>query len=97
MRPLHRPTRAGVTVLLGSLMLTGFAAFEASGSFNDRGASVVVNRANKSDQLRALVAAHKPSRSPAAARTGRPPFGCDPLFSPITEPAKSGLYYRCAA
>ena len=82
-------------MLLGSLMLSGFAVFAASSSDNDRTASITVNRANKGDQLQASPAAQ--SRSPAAARTGRPPFGCDPLFSSIAEPAQTRIYHRCTA
>ena len=93
----HHLTRAGVTLLLGSLILSGFAVFAASSSGTDRTASITVNRANKGDQLQAPTAVHQPSRAPAAARTGRPPFGCDPLFSSIAEPAQTRIYHRCTA
>jgi hypothetical protein len=93
-----RLTRAGITLMVGLGMLTGFAVFAASSPNSDhRTSSTTVNRANKGDLLPARSATQQPSRAPAATKTDRPPFGCDAPFSRIVEPAQTLLHYRCAA
>jgi len=60
--------------------------------------ATVTNPINKGDRLQATASPHG-AWAPSAKTTSaakRPPFGCDPLFSPIANPAQAGLYRRCA-
>jgi hypothetical protein len=60
---------------------------------------VTSNPINKGDRLPITAATRGTKASPlkASSATKRPPLGCDPMFSPIADPAHAGLYGRCAA
>ena len=60
-----------------------------------------VNRINKGDQLAPALIHQVQQRlvPPAGAmKTSlqRPPLGCDGAFSPVADPARAGIYKRCA-
>lgn len=62
--------------------------------------AIVTNSGKKGDRLPITLTAHAAKALPfkAVQSAGkRPPFGCDPMFSPIADPAQAGLYRRCAA
>ncbi len=88
--------------LLGCLVVGGCSAMSAPGDADaERTAPVSVNRTNKGDRLPSVATAKLFSRSaPSTAASStprRPPLGCDPAFSPIADPARAGVYRRCAA
>jgi hypothetical protein len=63
--------------------------------------TAAVNRINKGDQLTAALIHQVQQRlvPPAVAmKTSlqRPPLGCDGAFSPVADPARAGIYKRCA-
>jgi hypothetical protein len=59
-----------------------------------------VNRINKGDELTpALIHQVQQRLAPVPAlKTSqqRPPLGCDGAFSPVADPARAGIYKRCA-
>jgi hypothetical protein len=60
-----------------------------------------VNRVNKGDELTASPIRQTQQKSPPAAADMKtsmqhPPLGCDPAFSPVADPARAGVYKRCA-
>ncbi len=88
--------------LTSCLVVAGCSAMSAPGDADaEHTAPVSVNRTNKGDRLPSVATAKLFSRSapsPAAFSTRqRPPLGCDPAFSPIADPARAGVYRRCAA
>lgn len=90
------------TALLGCLIVAGCSALDASDiAKNGQSASVVANPIRKGDRLPVIAAAKADAQGPSSramrAADKRPPLGCDPLFSPIAEPAQARLYKRCAA
>ncbi len=95
--------RAGAVAALGCLIITGIAATDSPRASNDPSVLITVNRTNKGDRLSSAAAlAPRLKELPAAGKLSAPPngppLGCDPLFSPIADPAKARLYYRrCAA
>jgi hypothetical protein len=99
---MRRVSSAGVKIgiaALGCLIL--FGAVSAPGiAKNQQRAAVVANTSGKSDRL-PLSALSKPAAAVSSPTklsvTKRPPLGCDPMFSPIADPAHAGLYRRCAA
>jgi hypothetical protein len=64
--------------------------------------TVSISRTLKGDRLR-LGSFGKPnqifspSAEPAPSLPKRVPFGCDPAFSPVAEPAHAHIYKRCLA
>jgi len=84
--------------VLGCVILLG--AMDAPGSAkNDQRAAAVTNLVRKGDRLPVTATAPGSESSSSKATlstTGRPPVGCDPLFSPIADPAQARLYRRCA-
>jgi hypothetical protein len=91
--------QASVVALLGCLIIAGVAAIDAPRADNDRSVLISVNRTNKGDRLPSAVKpiGHRESSSSATKLSAPPkgrPLGCDPLFSPIADPAKARLYYR---
>lgn len=59
-----------------------------------------VDRVNKADRLTTSPARQarqklSPSAESMKTRLQRPPLGCDPAFSPVAEPTRSGIYRRC--
>ena len=57
----------------------------------------VANPAQKGDRLPMTSAAKAltPSFYTKSSSPRRPPLGCDPMFSPIADPAHASLYGRC--
>jgi len=94
--------QASVISVLGCVIVGGVAALDAPRAGNDQPVSVSVNRAKKGDQLPSAATATARLNGPSStirlsAPPKGPPPGCDPLFSPIADPAKARLYYgRCA-
>ncbi len=94
--------QAGAVLALGCIVAASFAAIDAPSASDVRADLVSVNRANKGDRWMSVApptAQLNVSASPETLLTShkRPPFGCDPLFSPIAEPARAHIYHRCAA
>jgi hypothetical protein len=58
---------------------------------------IVANPAKKGDRLPMTDAAkaRTPSFYMKSSSPRRPPLGCDPMFSPIADPAHASLYGRC--
>ena len=87
--------------VLGCMVVGGCSLIGAPGDVSaERTAAVAVNRNNKGDRLPAVVAAQsflKGAPSTAASSRRQLPLGCDPAFSPIADPARAGIYKRCAA
>ena len=59
-----------------------------------------VNRVNKGDQLTASpIQQTQQILSPPAegmkTSLQRPPLGCDPAFSPVSDPTRATIYKRC--
>ena len=59
--------------------------------------AMVANSAKKGDRLPMTSAAkaRTPSLYTKSSSPKRPPLGCDPMFSPIADPAHASLYGRC--
>jgi hypothetical protein len=94
--------QASVVAVLGCAIVGGIAAIDAPRAGNDQTVVVSVNRTNKGDKLLSVAkpAAQLNNVSSATKLTTTPkgpPLGCDPLFSPIADPAKARLYYRRCA
>ena len=87
--------------VLGCVMVGGCSLIGAPGDVSaERTATASVNRVNKGDRLPSLAAAKsfvKGAPSSAASARRQLPLGCDPAFSPIADPARAGVYKRCAA
>ena len=92
--------------VLGCLIVAGIAAVDGTRASSSQTALVSVNRTNKGDRLTPAAKSAALLRSRSAANSSAtklsaspkgPPLGCDPLFSPIAEPAKARLYYRRCA
>jgi hypothetical protein len=87
----------------GSIIVIGCAMF--FGSVNAPGAAryeppnkpVFAHSGKKGDRLPMASATRAHSSLPYTkpASTKRPPLGCDPMFSPIADPAHASLYRRC--
>ena len=61
---------------------------------------IAVDRTNKSDRLPSAMRAPHIRQSFIVERHGptsakAPPFGCDPAFSPVTNPKLASIYKRC--
>lgn len=99
MRPVSSGSFRVLIAVLGCVILLG--AMNAPGiAKNNRHTAVVTNPVGKGDRLPIATAAHGAQASPskpALAAGKRPPLGCEPLFSPIADPAQANLYRRCAA
>jgi len=99
-----------ITAIIGAGAISGLIASVAPGPGPDgtmgaalRGNSpaplidtIVVDRSNKGDRL---FVGQRPSGSsqnqaPAAKAV---PLGCDPVFSPVAEPAVAYIFKRCMA
>ncbi len=62
----------------------------------ERRTAIVSNSAKKGDRLPTSAAkAPTPSFYAKPSSPRRPPLGCDPMFSPIADPAHASLYGRC--
>jgi len=87
--------------VLGCVVVGGCGLIGAPADVGaERTAAVSVNRVNKGDRLPSVVAAKsflKGAPSTAATSRRQLPLGCDPAFSPIADPARAGVYKRCAA
>lgn len=62
--------------------------------------SVSVNRINKGDRLIPVVANRMQQHSnstPTVPSGILVPFGCDPAFSPVTDPRRAHFFGRCVA
>jgi len=82
----------GCVILLGATDGSGIAK-------NDQRAAAATNPARKGDRLPVTSSARGFEASPSKAMVstgGRPPLGCEPLFSPIADAAQARLYRRCA-
>jgi hypothetical protein len=94
--------QASVVAALGCLIIGGVAAIDSPRADNEQSVLISVNRTNKGDRLPSVAksAGHREGSSSAtklSAPPKGPPLGCDPLFSPIADPAKARLYYRRCA
>lgn len=98
MRHVSRNCIVAATLVLAAAVWSG--AMNTPGIANkEQRIAVVANPSNKGDRLPVTITAHgaKASSLKAILPAGkRPPFGCDPMFSPIADPAQAGLYRRCA-
>jgi hypothetical protein len=89
-------------VVLGCFIVGGLGTVKApSAAGRDRTATVSVNRTNKGDRLPSASApvystiSLSNEKSPVPPK--RPPLGCDPVFSPIANPAQAHIYRHCTA
>jgi hypothetical protein len=94
--------QTSIVALLGCLIIGGVAAIDSPRADNNQSVLISVNRTNKGDRLRSAAGPIRhPESSSAATKLSvpphGPPLGCDPLFSPIADPAKARLYYRRCA
>jgi len=81
--------------VLGCIMLLGTA--NAPGiAKNDQRAAAVTDVGRKSDRLPMTSHSSEAPSELMLSAARRPPLGCDPLFSPIADPAQARLYRRCA-
>ena len=94
--------KISIGLLLGCAIFVGYSAMNALGVVerNNR-IPTTANFLNRGDRL-SIVSASKPRAnilSPGTMRSSakRPPLGCDPMFSPIADPAHARLYRRCEA
>jgi hypothetical protein len=99
---IHTPRLRIAIALLACLVVGGCGAMSAPADANaERTGPVSVNRTNKGDRLPSVATAnlfaHGVPSSTALSTPRRPPLGCDPAFSPIADPARAGIYKRCAA
>jgi hypothetical protein len=98
----HNLKHTTIIAVLGCLMISSVAAIDATRASGSQSVSlsVAVNRINKGDRLPSIAkpaaALSAPSATKVSAPPKGPPLGCDPLFSPIAEPAKARVYRRCA-
>jgi hypothetical protein len=93
---LHfRPNELGLAILLNVAIVCGVVAFsDRSTADGAKAPAMTVNQMNKGDRLALPV----PSSRYSPAATGpqhRVPFGCDPAFSPVADPALAHVFLRC--
>ena len=84
---------AGERVAGGVAAMTGPAV-----TATEAADAISVNRTHKGDRLPSATRSHQgisPSTQMAPASTKRTPFGCDPAFSPVVEPAMAHIFKRC--
>jgi hypothetical protein len=106
MRRTHPRYLRYTIALVGCAMFIGYSAMNALGAAKPEpraaiSAPVVTDAIKKGDRL-PIVSASPPRAnvlSPSTMRSSgkRPPLGCDPMFSPIVDPAHARLYRRCEA
>jgi hypothetical protein len=102
MRILYPRWSKIVIAALGCAILIGYSAMGAPGIAKpDQRIVVTSNSSKKGDRLPVVSTtkpqANVPSPSTMVAPATRPPLGCDPMFSPIADPAHARLYRRCQA
>ncbi len=86
---------AGLVAVMASMLA---AAAGPSGSGSKLTTTVSVDRANKGDRLPPRSKAHVNSLTTTPqARPQRPPLGCEPAISSLTDPPRANIYKRCAA
>jgi hypothetical protein len=87
---------AGLVVMAASMLA---AAAGPSGTASKLTASVSVDRANKGDRLPPRSKTHVNSSltTTPQVRPQRPPLGCDPAISSLTDPPRANIYKRCTA
>jgi len=90
------PIRKGAIILVGCAMLFGSVNALGAARYEPQN-TVSAHSGKKGDRLPMASAtkahASLPYTKPASAK--RPPLGCDPMFSPIADPAHASLYGRC--
>jgi hypothetical protein len=98
----HQKVVAASTFLIFCSVGAGVLGAMSAPAASIRGAQTGitdVNRVNKADPLTASPARQvrqRLSQAAETAQTSRPPLGCDPAFSPVADPARAGIYKRCA-
>lgn len=73
------------------------AANEPGAAQHEQQTAIVAKPAKKGDRLPMTSAANAriPSFYAKPSSPRRPPLGCDPMFSPIANPAHASVYGRC--
>jgi hypothetical protein len=105
---MHYPSLYGLKKAIGVVVLScfiagGVSAMTAPTVINSsKTAAVSVNRANKGDRLRQAMLPHQLPNDVSStlllrAPSKRSPLGCDPIFSPVVEPALANIFRRCMA
>ena len=86
----------GAIAVFGCAVLFCGANEPGAAQYEQRTA-IVANPAKKGDRLPMTSAAkaRTPSFYARPSSPRRPPLGCDPMFSPIADPAHASLYGRC--
>jgi hypothetical protein len=88
-----------IAATLALAAVVSFGALDTGIAKREQRMAVVTNPSNKGDRLPVTLTGHGARASSPKATWStrkRPPFGCDPMFSPIADPARAGLYGRCA-
>jgi Neisseria meningitidis TspB protein len=88
--------------LSACFILVGYSTIDARGIAKpDERIALTANSSKKADRLPVVSPskshANVPSPGTMLAPAARPPLGCDPMFSPIADPARARLYRRCEA
>ena len=89
-----------IAAFLSGFVTAGLAAHADSRAAGPAGPlRVEINRINKGDRLQQAWSIQQPSLggSPGQAAPRLAPFGCDPAFSPIANPAHKGIFMRCTS
>ncbi len=94
--PLHfRPNELGLAVVLNLAVVCAVVGFADRSTANGAKApTITVDRTNKGDRLALPVPSSRLSPATTTPRQ-RVPFGCDPAFSPVADPALAHVFLRC--
>jgi hypothetical protein len=89
-------TRKAAIVVISCAVLFGAVNTHGAARYEQRN-TVYSNPDRKGDRLPLAFTGKAPASSPNAkpSSAGRPPLGCDPMFSPVADPAHAGIYRRC--
>jgi hypothetical protein len=93
---LHfRPSELGLAVLLNVAIVCAVVGFsDRSTADGAKAPSMTINQTNKGDRLALPVPSSRVSPAATTPRQ-RVPFGCDPAFSPVADPALAHVFLRC--
>jgi len=99
---MHRAFAFGFKETVGAVVLScfiagGVSAMSAPAILDSNHTAISVNRADKGDRL---LQGSGNRQGPAASNTTpasstRVPLGCDPVFSPVADPARGRIFRRC--
>lgn len=77
------------------------AVTEPGASESEQSVAVSVDRTNKADRLPQVPSAQRSQHGLPSTEIvpspKRAPLGCDPVFSPVADPARAHFFKRCTA